>query len=105
LIAGEGSARTECMQDCPARRSVLHRAEVAEPLRDRAARGDGHASRARETMVMKCTHCGHDEVGQGMPCPPGVEGGRVAAADVLLAGRGFGDAGEGEVVFDEASGQ
>jgi hypothetical protein len=55
-------------------------------------------------LVVKCTHCGTKEVGQRPPCSPDVEGGRVAVADVL-AGRGFGDAGEGEVVFDEAFGE
>jgi len=41
--------------------------------------------------------------GQRSPRPPDVQGGRVAVADVLLSGRGFGDSGEGEVVFDEFS--
>ena len=41
---------------------------------------------------------------QRPPRPPDVERGGVAVADVLLTGRGLGDVGQGEVVFDEAAG-
>jgi len=40
--------------------------------------------------------------GQGSPCPPDVQRTGVAVAVVVLPRRGFGDLGQGQVVFDEA---